>query len=296
MIAFLFPGQGSQSRGMGRGLFDSVKEYALVEAEIDKILGYSVRQLCERGTEPMLKQTRYTQPCLFVVNALHYYDALAKHGRPAALAGHSLGEYNALMAGGAFDMLTGVRLVMRRAELMACAAAGAMAAILQLPSGRVAEVLRDEGITDIDVANYNAPLQTVIAGPVASLAGAAKVFERQGASYVPLSVSAPFHSRYMAPVAKQFARFLESFSFNTLEIPVISNALGQFYPQGEPTAIIRSLLTRQITEPVLWTDGIRHLHNMGVTALIETGPGNVLTRLTQKILTAAAHASALVQA
>lgn len=296
MIAFLFPGQGAQSRGMGGALFDSVKEYALVEAEINKVLGYSVRQLCEHGTESMLKQTRYTQPCLFVVNALHYYDGLAKHGRPAALAGHSLGEYNALMAGGAFDMVTGVRLVARRAELMSCAASGAMGAVIKLPAERVVEVLHNEGITDVDVANYNAPIQTVIAGPGSSLAGAAKVFERQGASYIPLSVSAPFHSRYMTPVAEQFARFMESFSFNALGIPVISNATGQFYPQGEPTSVIRSLLTRQITDPVLWMDGIRHLHNIGVTSLIETGPGSVLTRLNHQIIPAAAHAPAFAQA
>src|SRR3990172_6192834 len=114
MLAFVFPGQGSQKRGMGQGLFDDVLQFTAVEHEIDKILGYSIRQLCLEDPDNRLKETQYTQPSLYVVNALHYYKVLAEGQRPNFLAGHSLGEYNALLAAGAFDFLTGLRLVQKR--------------------------------------------------------------------------------------------------------------------------------------------------------------------------------------
>jgi malonyl CoA-acyl carrier protein transacylase len=282
MQAFLFPGQGSQSSGMGRTLFDSVREYALIEREVDGLLGYSVREQCLKGPEARLRETRYTQPCLFVVNALYYYDAVSKHGTPDAVAGHSLGEYNALMAAGVFDLLTGVRLVAERGALMA-SAGGGMLAVLNLASDRVSSALQGEGLTALDVANYNTPKQTVIAGPPDVLATAKTVLERQGATCVPLPVSGAFHSRYMSDAADRFARFLDSFSFRAPTLPVIANVTGLFYPQGADTATIRSFLVRQMTSPVRWLQGIRQLRERGITTLRETGPGGVLTRLCQQI-------------
>src|ERR1700733_8040785 len=132
MIAFIFPGQGSQKRGMGQGLFDDVREYAVAEKEVDMILGYSLRKLCLEDADNRLKETQFTQPSLYVVNALYYYKALRQGPRPSYLAGHSLGEYNALHAAGVFDLLTGLRLVKKRGELMSQAKNGGMGAVIGL--------------------------------------------------------------------------------------------------------------------------------------------------------------------
>lgn len=287
MLAFLFPGQGSQTRGMGGDLFDRVRAYTAIEAEVDRLLGYSVRDLCANGPDSRLKDTRYTQPCLFVVNALHYYDALETHGSPAVVAGHSLGEYNALMAAGAFDFLTGLRLVARRAELMAATSGGSMSAVLKLPADRILQLLDDEGVVDVDVANYNSPRQTVIAGPAAELARAADLLGRAGGTCVPLAVSAPFHSRYMAGAAERFGEVLEQCAFQPLMLPVISNVTGRPHATSRGALSIRAALAQQITKPVRWAEGIRHLHRLGITTFVETGPGTVLTRLNQQIAAAA---------
>src|SRR5258707_2702450 len=135
MIAFVFPGQGSQKRGMGQGLFDEVREYGAVEKDVDAILGYSLRKLCLEDADNRLKETQFTQPSLYVVNALHYYKAVSQGTHPAYLAGHSLGEYNALHAAGVFDFLTGLRLVKRRGELMSQARNGGKGAVIGVNAG-----------------------------------------------------------------------------------------------------------------------------------------------------------------
>jgi malonyl CoA-acyl carrier protein transacylase len=138
MIAFVFPGQGSQKKGMGQGLFDEVREYGAVEKEVDSILGYSMRKLCLEDTDNRLKETQYTQPSLYVVNALHYYKAISQGVLPTYVAGHSLGEYNALLAAGVFDFLTGLRLVKKRGELMSQAKNGGMGAVIGLGATMIA--------------------------------------------------------------------------------------------------------------------------------------------------------------
>src|SRR5215471_15341352 len=284
MIAFVFPGQGSQKRGMGRGLFDEVGEYAAVEKEVDTILGYSLRELCLEDTDNRLKETQFTQPCLYVVNALHYYKAAGQGARPAYLAGHSLGEYNALLAAGVFDFLTGLRLVQRRGELMSRAKNGGMAAVIGLGARLVANVIRENGLASIDVANFNTPSQTVVSGPVEDVRRAGPLFEKAGARlYMPLQVSAAFHSRYMADAAKAFADFLDPVPFAAPKIPVVANATAQPYPTDRGSESIKSLLVKQITHSVQWTQSIRFLISQGVTQFSEMGPGNVLTRMTQQI-------------
>ncbi|CAN93354.1 malonyl CoA-acyl carrier protein transacylase [Sorangium cellulosum So ce56] len=283
-VAFMFPGQGSQKRGMGAGLFDSVPEYAAVEREVDALLGYSMRALCHEDPDGRLKETQYTQPALYVVNALHYYDAIARGQRPDYVAGHSLGEYNALLAAGAFDLLTGLRLVKKRGELMAASVSGGMAAVIGMDEGRIKQVLTENGLGTIDVANFNSPSQIVISGPVADIARGHTVFEDAGArTYVILPVSAAFHSRYVEETGRAFADFIAPMRFEALRIPVISNVSARPYEAKDPSATIKSLLVQQITRPVQWVQSVSFLMAQGVKEFREIGPGNVLTRLVQQI-------------
>jgi malonyl CoA-acyl carrier protein transacylase len=282
MLAFVFPGQGSQKRGMGQGLFD-VPEYAAVENEVDAIVGYSMRKLCLEDPENRLKETQYTQPSLYVVNALHYYKALSEGARPDWVAGHSLGEYDALLAAGVFDFLTGLRLVQKRGALMSQAKNGGMGAVIGLSAAAISKVLQDNGLTALDVANFNTPTQTVVSGPVDDVKRAGPLFEKAGAQlYVPLQVSAAFHSRYMADAGKAFAEFLAPMTFNAPKIPVVANATAQPYPAGDGSAV-KTLLADQITHSVRWSPSIRFLIQQGVTEFREIGPGNVLTRMVQQI-------------
>jgi malonyl CoA-acyl carrier protein transacylase len=284
MIAFVFPGQGSQRRGMGQGLFDEVREYAAVENQVDAILGYSLRKRCLEDADNRLKETQFTQPCLYAVNALHYYKAVSQGTRPAYVAGHSLGEYNALLAAGAFDFLTGLRLVKKRGELMSEAKNGAMAAVIGLGASVIARVIKENGLASIDVANFNSPSQTVVSGPVDDIKGAGVHFEKGGARmYMPLQVSAAFHSRYMAGAAQAFADFLAPMSFATPKVPVIANVTAQPYPAENASEAVKSLLVKQMAHSVYWTQSVRYMISQGVTQFTEAGPGNVLTKSIQQI-------------
>ena len=283
MIAFVFPGQGSQKKGMGQGLFDEVADYAAIEPEVDALLGYSLRQLCLEDPEDRLKDTRYTQPALYVVNALHTRKALDDGARPKWLAGHSLGEYNALLAAGAFDFLTGLRLVQKRGELMAQARGGGMAAVIGLGVDAIAGTLADNGLDAIDVANFNSPSQTVISGPVDDIQRAGPLLQAAGARMcMPLPVSAAFHSRYMADAAREFEAFLAPIPFAALRTPVVANVTAQPYP-AEGGDAAKALLVGQITGSVRWVDSVRFLPGQGVDRFDEMGPGNVLGRLVQQI-------------
>jgi len=230
-----------------------------------------------------LGQTRYTQPSLYVVNALYYAKARTLVDRPSYLAGHSLGEYNALLAAGSFDFMTGLRLVKKRGELMSQAVGGGMAAVIGLAPDKIARALETSGLTSIDIANYNSPSQTVVSGPVQDIEQAESILENAGARlFVALPVSAAFHSRYMAGAAKEFADFLSAVSFVAPQIPVIANATARPYPSDNASDTIKSLLVKQISCSVQWTQSISYLLNTGVTDFRETGPGEVLARLVQQ--------------
>jgi malonyl CoA-acyl carrier protein transacylase len=283
MLAFVFPGQGSQEKGMGSELFDTVPQFVEAEQQINKILGYSLREICLNNPKNCLSQTQFTQPCLYTINALHTYKAFAEGKKPQILAGHSLGEYNALLAAGAFDFITGLKLVKKRGELMSQATDGAMAAVLGVDPDAIRRVFDKNNLTALDIANYNSPTQTVISGPRNDIDAASTIFDAEGAMYIPLPVSAAFHSRYMLKAAQAFDEYLSQFTFNQLKIPVVANVTADLYSSANPTTTIRNLLVKQISESVQWLQSIKYLNTVGVSEYLEIGPGAVLSKLIAQI-------------
>ena len=273
-VAWVFPGQGSQRKGMGADALDRFPELC---AAADSILGYSVRDLCLNNPDGRLRQTQYAQPAIYVVNALNYFAL--QEGPPDFLAGHSLGEYNALLAAGCFDFETGLRMVQRRGELMGRAAGGGMMAVIGVEADRAADILASQGIVEIDVANYNSRRQVVLSGPRASLSAAGEAIKQAGGRCVALDVSAAFHSRYMAEAAAEFAEYLRPFIFDEPQLPVISNVTAGPYTKGA----VRQLLARQIDSPVRWHESLRYLIGRGVEGLVEIGSGRVLTDLWRAV-------------
>ena len=277
MKVYMFPGQGSQVKGMGVGLFSLFPELV---ASADNILGYSIQTLCEEDPQKVLNLTQFTQPALYVVNAFMYLKKLQEEpALPQYVVGHSLGEYNALFAAGVIDFESGLRLVKRRGELMGQALDGAMAAVLNCESSRIVSILRDNQLNSIDVANYNSPKQTVLSGPTDAIRDAAAYFENDGALYIPLKVSAAFHSRYMQPAGEHFAEMLNQTQFSKPKIPVIANVNARPYLADE----MQANLKKQISHSVQWVDSIRYLMGQGVSQFEEIGPGNVLAKLVTNI-------------
>jgi malonyl CoA-acyl carrier protein transacylase len=284
MKTYMFPGQGSQSREMGAGLFE---RYPELTARADAILGYSIAELCLEDPREQLNQTAFTQPALYVVNALSYFRKVEESGTPDFLAGHSLGEFNALMAAGCFDFETGLRLVQKRGELMAQVSGGAMAAIVNASSEQIADALKANGLDHVYLANLNAPLQTVISGLHAEVARAEPLFQMQGKMrFYPLATSGAFHSAYMQEAMQQFRAFLKDVAFAAPSIPVLANVTGRPYQAGA----MLDTLASQIANTVRWCDGMQYLmalaHARGVTPeFIECGHGDVLTRMAFTIKT-----------
>lgn len=276
MKAYLFPGQGSQKKGMGQALFAQFPEPV---QQADAILGYSIAELCLENPDNKLNLTQYTQPALFVVNALTYLQTVAEGARPDFVAGHSLGEYNALFAAGVVDFATGLRLVQKRGELMSQAAHGGMAAVVGLSLEQVEAVLQQQGFSEITIANFNAPTQLVLSGDKTALNRAQSFFVEQGARYLLLNVSAAFHSPFMQPTQAAFQAFLQSFDFAAPTCPVIANVTARPYLATD----IKQNLLAQITGSVQWVETIRYLWGQGEMTFVEIGPGNVLTKLTEKI-------------
>lgn len=272
MTVWVFGGQGTQRRGMGRGLFERFPQMC---AEADRVLGFSVRELCLDDPDGLLSSTRYAQPALFVVNALSYLARSGERGNVEYFAGHSLGEYNALHAAGCFDFATGLRLVARRGELMGSADSGGMAALVSPDAHRVADQVRRE-VPEVDLANDNSDDQVVLAGPRASLNRVADIVRGLGVGRcVPLNASAAFHSRYMAGAAAAFSAYLSDVCFLDPTTPVISNVTAAPYPPGG----VADLLSRQVNSRVRWRETMGYLVDHGVTELIEVSVRPVLTPL-----------------
>jgi trans-AT polyketide synthase, acyltransferase and oxidoreductase domains len=278
MRAYIFPGQGSQARGMGNELFDEYKKYT---QQADEILGYSIKELCLHDPEQNLNNTKYTQPALFVVNALTYIKTLADgHAPPDYLAGHSLGEYNALFAANVIDFQTGLKLVKKRGELMADTHNGGMAAVLGIDEKTIEEIIEVNGLKQIEIANLNSPAQIVLSGDRSEIKAAQPLFETDETwKYIVLNVSGAFHSKFMKSAEILFRQYISQFEFSSSKIPVISNVLARPYPKDE----VKELLSRQMTHPVKWMESIRYIWGKGVEDFVEIGPGDTLTKLIQLI-------------
>ena len=278
-MIYLFPGQGSQKIGMGQELFE---RYPQMVAEADDILGYPIAKLCLEDPEGCLNLTQYTQPALYVVNALSYFAQREDNIVPQAdyAAGHSLGEYNALLAAQAFDFATGLKLVQKRGWLMSETEPGGMSAIIGLTLEKIQDVFQSLNINTVDIANLNSPTQIVISGPPADLDHIDPACKKAGAKLVVrLNVSGSFHSRYMKPASLLFSQFLQGFTFSPLNMPVIANSTATPYENHE----IALRLTEQIYSPVRWTDTIHYLFKTPQPEFKELGPHGVLTKLVKQI-------------
>ncbi|MFS0762814.1 ACP S-malonyltransferase [Peribacillus phoenicis] len=277
MKVYMFPGQGSQKKGMGEELFGEFDGY--VQAA-DEILGYSIKDLCLKNEDNKLNYTQYTQPALYVVNALSYFKYRKENGEPDYVIGHSLGEYNALLAADVYNFETGLKLVKKRGELMSSITGGGMAAVIGLSKTTIENLLSDYNLLTIDIANLNTPNQTVLAGPKEDILRAQPIFQNSGAKlFMPLNVSGPFHSRYMAEVQGDYKKYVDQFLFNEAKIPIVSNVDAFPYEDSN----IKSNIVKQLTSSVQWDQTIQYLLDKGVSDFYEIGPGNVLTGLVTKI-------------
>ena len=272
--AWVFPGQGSQSVGMGIDLLDIPSAKEKFERAKD-ILGWSVTQMCESDSEK-LSRTLYTQPCLYVVESILADIIREKGDKPDLVAGHSLGEYVALYVAGVFEWSAGLRLVKRRAELMDSAAGGKMAALMKFDREKLEKVVAQTD--NVVLANDNSPAQVVISGtPEAVEAVISQVKIRRTTL---LNVSGAFHSPLMSAAAAEFQDILESVDFQTATIPVLSNV------EPVPTIdaeVLKKRLVQQMTGSVRWREISLALPENGIERVVEIGPGNVLTGLIKRI-------------
>jgi [acyl-carrier-protein] S-malonyltransferase len=285
-VAFIFPGQASQYAGMGKDLAEKFPAARAVFDEADRALGFSISRICFEGTEEELKQTPNTQPAILAVSVAAHRVLEAVQGiAPTFVAGHSLGEYSALVAGGALDFADAVKLVRMRGTFMqeaVPAGEGAMAAILGLSPATVADICKRAADGEIvSPANLNSPEQTVISGNAAAVKRAVEIASQNGAKRaVVLAVSAPFHCELMQPAQARMEPELHKVTFRDLRVPVVTNVDAEATSSG---AEAREALLRQITMPVRWEDSIRELVEQGVKTFVEVGPGKVLSGLLRQI-------------
>jgi [acyl-carrier-protein] S-malonyltransferase len=284
-IAFLFPGQGSQFAGMGKALADAYPSARQVFEEADEALGFALSKLCFEGPEEDLKLTQNTQPAMLTVS-IAALAVLRDNGfTPAYVAGHSLGEYSALVAAGGLPFSDAVRLVRKRGQYMQDAVApgvGAMAALLKLPEGTLDGILQEAARGEVvTAANLNSPDQIVIAGHTAAVNRAVELAKTAGAKRaVLLPVSAPFHCPLMKPAQERLAADLNSTVFSDLRVPLINNWQAR---EIRSAGDARQGLYEQVPNPVRWMDSIRYLAAQGVGRFVEVGAGSVLTGLLRNI-------------
>jgi [acyl-carrier-protein] S-malonyltransferase len=283
-VAWLFPGQGAQEVGMGRDVWEASAAARKVFETADRVLGYSLSELCFDGPDDRLRQTEYTQPAIFATSLACLAAAIEAGGvtaRPAFTAGHSLGEYSALVAAGALSLEGGLRLLDIRARLMAEAGRsnpGTLAAILGMEEDAVRDICAE---ADIDVCNYNLPNQTVVGGTKANIERAIELAKERGAQRaLELNVSGAFHSRLMRPAAEGLSKAVAAANILTPEVPVVANASAAAMRDVAP---IRDELCAQVATAVRWHESVTLMAASGVSTFIEFGPGRVLTGMVKRL-------------
>ncbi len=285
--AFVFPGQGSQYIGMCKEFYDKYPAAKRVFEEADDALGFSLTKLCFEDPDDQLRLTYNTQPAILTASTACGV-VLREHGLECDIAaGHSLGEYSALVHNGAMSFSDAVRTVRLRGQFMQEAVPvgeGSMAAILGLDSEKIVEICRNveaEIGEAVQAVNFNCPGQVVIAGAVNAVNKAMEALKEAGAKRsVPLPVSAPFHSTLMQPASERLAEVLDGIAINDIRIPVVANVNAEQVTRG---SVIRELLVKQAAMPVLWETTVRNMVECGVDTFVEVGPGKVLTGFTKKI-------------
>ena len=285
-IGLVFPGQGSQSVGMGKALYDAHPTLRQVYEEASSVLGYDVAELCFEGPAGKLNLTEHTQPAL-LVSSIAALRVLEPTGiKAVAVAGHSLGEYSALVAAGGMTFRDAVGIVQKRGQYMSEAVApgtGLVAALLGIATDAVKEVCREAApVGVVQAANFNSPGQVVIAGEKAAVEHAIEIAKTKGCKKaVPLPVSVPVHTPLMQQAADRLARDLAAIRWSDLKMPLINNAEARGITKA---AEIQASLVRQLPASVLWEDSVKAMAAMGVKTFVEVGPGAVLTGLIRRIV------------
>lgn len=284
--AFIFPGQGSQYAGMGKELFENFKVARELFEEADDALGFKLSALCFNGPDEDLKLTTNTQPAILTVSVAAFRAVTSEKALTADyLAGHSLGEYSALVAAGAISFADAVRTVRARGAFMQEAVpvgTGAMAAILGVEPEVLSEICAEAAQGEVvSPANFNSPGQVVIAGHATAVNRAIEIAKGRGyRKAMLLPVSAPFHCSLMAPAGERLAVTLAGISVSPLSLPVITNVEAE--PNSDPERV-KDLLVAQVSAPVRWEDSVRRMADLGVTSVVELGPGKVLSGLAKRI-------------
>ena len=284
-IAFLFPGQGSQAVGMGQAWREAYPQLNALFEEANAILGYDLQALCFEGPAEQLNRTEYTQPAL-LVTSLIAWRALDARLQPSAVAGHSLGEYSALVAAGGLSFPDAVALVHKRARYMEKAVppgSGLVVALLGLAGEVVKDICREaQSVGVVAAANFNSPGQVVIAGEKAAVERAIELAKVQGCrKSIPLPVSVPVHTSLMQPAADRLAPHVHEVQLSDLTVPLYNNVEARPLVRAEE---VRRSLIRQLPSSVLWEHTIRAMWEQGIRTFIEIGPGMVLTRVAKRIV------------